>query len=217
MSPPLPTQKLEVADFISLLPDWTTALHARFMKVWLLLCLRMVVMNGLPSCPHISGTNTVTRQYSRKGSLRTLKWKSPQSCQVEPAPPYPSNLFGGSNFLCAASLLLEHKLSTICLEVSLGLPLNSYLGESKNTNASNRGSQKHSGEKSCSKGTAPAKSPSTEWTWLDVQVQWTRAMPIFLNFSPHIQLTASHANLTSKIFLKSTSVYHNVIALIQNT
>ena len=38
-------------------------------------------------------------------------------------------------FLCAAALGLKHKLNKICLEISLGFPLDFYLGEPKNPNA----------------------------------------------------------------------------------
>lgn len=46
----------------------------------------------------------------------------------------------GLPFLSAASLVLKHKLSKICLEISLGLPEKSpdfYLGESKTPNTGN--------------------------------------------------------------------------------
>lgn len=40
-------------------------------------------------------------------------------------------------FLGAASLVLEHKLNKIRLDISLGFPLDFYLGEPKNLNAGN--------------------------------------------------------------------------------
>lgn len=50
---------------------------------------------------------------------------------------WPPNQFRGTSFPLRASPELEHKLNQVHMEISLGFPLDSYLGEPKNPNAGN--------------------------------------------------------------------------------
>lgn len=92
------------------------------------------------------------------GSSLTLTWKSPLS---EPftSPPFPQahlftqalsqgikatqqglpeSQFGGPSFLCAVSLVLEHKLNKTCPEISLVVPPDFHLGNPRTLNTGNR-------------------------------------------------------------------------------
>ena len=84
-----------------------------------------------------------------KGSHPTLKGKILQACLFQkPHPLCPQFIRAAKQsqtrassedlpFFCAASLVLEHKLNKICLEISQRFPLDFYLEEAGNPNTNN--------------------------------------------------------------------------------
>ena len=121
------------------------------------------------SCPHNSSEETFAQQSYRRRKQLYPAWHgkfqlpslpfgisspfqkahlSVQAHIVSTLQKQPSSASPGASskdlpFLCAASLVLEHKLNNICLEISLGFTLNFYLGELNNTNAGNNSTSRY--------------------------------------------------------------------------
>ena len=142
-----------VSDFVSLLTACFLSNLLFLVCRWSRSCPAWQSWATLSSCPHSAGMEVVPSSPTGR-SNHTLTWKiplpvlftSPRFHTHLPCPPaYKRSQaqppWAGSEdlpFLCAASLVLEHNLNKIYLEISLGFPLNFCFRESKNPNANNK-------------------------------------------------------------------------------
>lgn len=129
----------EVADYYSHTDVRTTVPRVQVMKIW---PLPGLVMSSPPSCPTAQVQTQLPGSVAGKESPPFSN--SPQlshkpacpSLQKQPSRASPQASLEDTAFLCAASLVLRHKLKKICLELFLEFPLYFYRGEAKYPNAS---------------------------------------------------------------------------------
>lgn len=161
MSPPSTVllKNTAVSDFLSLLTACflvkSTVPHVQLIKVWPPYDLSCVAVMShtviLPpqgrhrnSCQAIQQEEVTTPWCGKSHFLHPLQTSLfTQICLVSPsykssqAQPAPGASSEDLPFLCAASLVLEHNLNKICLQISLEFPLNFYPREPKNPNTNN--------------------------------------------------------------------------------